>query len=135
MRLVASLYFTRSEFFFTYTKVTVHSTCIAGGLFMHIKRPQSLSTLRPKILVILDNRFYLREDNCDYSNIWNYSHSLTKSVSGIQKCEFRSVFCPFRPDFLRFSPCSQWPQGCCSRFDLAICPHTTRLLVCISDLE
>ena len=52
-----------------------------------------------------------------------YSHSLTWSVSGIQKCGFRAVICPFRLYFLRFSPYFQRYQRNCPHFDLTIWPH------------
>ena len=59
-----------------------------------------------------------------FLNFSNYSHSLTKSISGVYKWRIKVNLRQFRPKFVPISLLSHWSQSACPHFDLTICPHT-----------
>ena len=57
-------------------------------------------------------------------DLWDYSHSLLKSISGISKWRIGPVCSLFRPQNVPFSLLSHQSRRACPHFDLTICPHT-----------
>ena len=55
----------------------------------------------------------------------DYSHSLTKSISGVYKWRIKVITRHFWPLNVPISLLSHWSQSACPHFDLAFCPHTT----------